>query len=190
MILHRLVHLRNSIHWKRLLLNWLVRNTFMTSLLRFKIVWYLFRFFAGKRYFYGKIVTHVSLYFIVFHLIKKRICDRLRNLVPFLQFQKREKRPWRSGTFNKIKGFSLTSALIAVFQLAFLCQAQVKAKDLRLKLKVWLLKTFSGKVLKNLKAFIIIFQALQRGIKNWNQFFSQQNYFIRVTGIISASPTH
>ena len=40
------------------------------------------------------------------------------------------------GTFNKIKGFSLTSALIVVFQLAFLCQAQVKAKDLRLKLKV------------------------------------------------------
>ena len=154
MILHRLVHLRNSIHWKRLLLNWLVRNTFMTSLLRFKIVWYLFRFFAGKRYFYGKIVTHVSLYFIVFHLIKKRICDRL---VPFLQFQKRGKRPWRSGTFNKIKGFSLTSALIVVFQLAFLCQAQVKAKDLRLKIKVWLLKIFSGKVLKDLKAFIIIF---------------------------------
>ena len=35
------------------------------------------------------------------------ICDRLRVLVPFLQFKKREKHPWRSVIFSKVAGFSL-----------------------------------------------------------------------------------
>ena len=34
-------------------------------------------------------------------------CDALRDLVPFVQFKKREKRPWRSVTFSKVAGFSL-----------------------------------------------------------------------------------
>ena len=34
-------------------------------------------------------------------------CVSLRNLVPFEQFQKREKHPWRSVTFSNFKGFSL-----------------------------------------------------------------------------------
>ena len=34
-------------------------------------------------------------------------CVPLRNLVPFEQFQKREKHPWRSVTFSKVAGFSL-----------------------------------------------------------------------------------
>ena len=29
-------------------------------------------------------------------------CDALRDLVPFLQFKKREKRPWRSITFSEV----------------------------------------------------------------------------------------
>ena len=29
-------------------------------------------------------------------------CDALRNLVPFAQFKKREKHPWRSITFSKL----------------------------------------------------------------------------------------
>ena len=33
------------------------------------------------------------------------ICDVLRDLVPFVQFQKREKHPWRSVTFSKVAGF-------------------------------------------------------------------------------------
>ena len=33
------------------------------------------------------------------------VIDALRNLVPFLQFRKREKHPWRSVTFRKIAGF-------------------------------------------------------------------------------------
>ena len=35
------------------------------------------------------------------------ICDALRDLVPFVQFKKREKHPWRSVNFSKVAGFSL-----------------------------------------------------------------------------------
>ena len=34
------------------------------------------------------------------------ICDVLRDLVPFVQFKKREKHPWRSVNFSKVAGFS------------------------------------------------------------------------------------
>ena len=33
------------------------------------------------------------------------ICDVLRDLVPFVQFKKREKHPWRAVTFSKVAGF-------------------------------------------------------------------------------------
>ena len=33
------------------------------------------------------------------------ICDVLRDLVPFAQFKKREKHPWRSASFSKVAGF-------------------------------------------------------------------------------------
>ena len=33
--------------------------------------------------------------------------DDLRDLVPFVQFKKREKHPWRSVTFSKVAGFIL-----------------------------------------------------------------------------------
>ena len=33
------------------------------------------------------------------------ICDVLRNLVPFVQFKKREKHPWGSVTLSKVAGF-------------------------------------------------------------------------------------
>ena len=29
-------------------------------------------------------------------------CDALRDLIPFVQFEKREKHPWKSVTFNKV----------------------------------------------------------------------------------------
>ena len=35
------------------------------------------------------------------------ICGALRDLVPFVQFQKRQKRPLRNVIFNKVTGFSL-----------------------------------------------------------------------------------
>ena len=36
--------------------------------------------------------------------IFKNVCDALRDLVPFVQFKKREKHPWRSVTFSKVAG--------------------------------------------------------------------------------------
>ena len=36
----------------------------------------------------------------------KNKCDALRDLVPFVQFKKRKKHPWRSDTFSKVAGFS------------------------------------------------------------------------------------
>ena len=38
---------------------------------------------------------------------KWTICDVLRHLVPFVQFKKREKYPWRCVTFDKVAGLSL-----------------------------------------------------------------------------------
>ena len=35
------------------------------------------------------------------------ICGALRDLVPFVQFKKREKHPWRSFTLSEVAGFSL-----------------------------------------------------------------------------------
>ena len=32
------------------------------------------------------------------------ICGALRDLVPFVQFKKRKKHPWRSVTFSKVAG--------------------------------------------------------------------------------------
>ena len=32
------------------------------------------------------------------------LCDVLRDLVPFVQFKKREEHPWRSVTFSKVAG--------------------------------------------------------------------------------------
>ena len=37
--------------------------------------------------------------------IYEPICDVLRNLIPFVQFKKREKHPWRSVHFSKVTGF-------------------------------------------------------------------------------------
>ena len=33
--------------------------------------------------------------------MKPKICDVLRDLVPYIQFKNREKQPWRSVTFSK-----------------------------------------------------------------------------------------
>ena len=40
-------------------------------------------------------------------LILLNICDALYDLVPFVQFKKREKHPWSSVTFSKVTGFSV-----------------------------------------------------------------------------------
>ena len=47
----------------------------------------------------------------------KQICGALRDLIPFLQFKKREKHPWRSVTFSKVAGFSPPWVLFTFFKL-------------------------------------------------------------------------
>ena len=43
-------------------------------------------------------------------------CDVLQDLVPFVQFKKREKHPWRSVTFSKVAGnFTKTSCPLWMF---------------------------------------------------------------------------
>ena len=40
-------------------------------------------------------------------VLRNQISDALRDLVPFVQFKKREKHPWKSVNFSKVAGFSL-----------------------------------------------------------------------------------
>ena len=37
-------------------------------------------------------------------LLFEDTCDALHNLVPFVQFKKHEKHPWRSDNYSKVKG--------------------------------------------------------------------------------------
>ena len=39
------------------------------------------------------------------------ICDVLHDLVPFVQLKKREKHPWRSVSFCKVAGQSVSRAI-------------------------------------------------------------------------------
>ena len=39
-------------------------------------------------------------------ILESVICDALRDLVPFVQFEKAEEEPWKSVTFRKVAGFS------------------------------------------------------------------------------------
>ena len=41
-----------------------------------------------------------------FRYLANKYVGVLRNLVPFIQFKKREKHPWRSVTFIKVAGIS------------------------------------------------------------------------------------
>ena len=45
--------------------------------------------------------------------LKKVKCDGLHELVPLVQFKKREKHPWKSFTFNKVAGSNTSSVLKA-----------------------------------------------------------------------------
>ena len=48
----------------------------------------------------------IQNYFLQRKVISVIIGDVLRNLVPFVQLKKRERRPWRSVTLTKFSGFS------------------------------------------------------------------------------------
>ena len=45
--------------------------------------------------------------FTAVYEIDIQIWGALHDLVPFVQFKKREKHPWRSVTFSKVAGLSL-----------------------------------------------------------------------------------
>ena len=42
-------------------------------------------------------------------------CDALRHLIPLVQFEKREKHPWKSVTFNKVGNFTKSNTSQWVF---------------------------------------------------------------------------
>ena len=61
-------------------------------------------------FFSGCCVKAISLSIFTKYCIQNNwihICDALSNLVPSVQFKKREKHLWRSVNFNKVAGFSL-----------------------------------------------------------------------------------
>ena len=45
------------------------------------------------------------------------ISDALRDLVPFVEFKKREIHPWRSVTFSKVAGFTPLWVFFTFFKL-------------------------------------------------------------------------
>ena len=54
--------------------------------------------------------------FVSFNAVKRIqelffICGALHDLVPFVQFKKREKHPWRNVDFSKVAGFKLYSVI-------------------------------------------------------------------------------
>ena len=57
--------------------------------------------------YFPKIDFQKNLKIAVSYEKKICICDALFDLVPFVQFNKREKHRWKSVTFSKVAGFSL-----------------------------------------------------------------------------------
>ena len=53
-------------------------------------------------------LNHDQPYFVKKYFFWSRLfqskCDALRDLAPLVQFEKREKHPWRSVTFSKVAG--------------------------------------------------------------------------------------
>ena len=56
--------------------------------------------------FFGKVE---GIYFLGFYFFKGLLFNSgaLCDVVPFVQFKKREEHPWRSVTFSKVTGFRL-----------------------------------------------------------------------------------
>ena len=49
-------------------------------------------------------VLILSLYYFLLYTFPAYISDALHDLVPFVQFKKHEKHPWRNDTFSKLAG--------------------------------------------------------------------------------------
>ena len=50
-------------------------------------------------------IEFYAFFYTSFSRTRIYICDALRDSVPFVQFKKREKNPWRSVTFSKVAGW-------------------------------------------------------------------------------------
>ena len=84
--------------------------------------------------FYEKLKELSKVLIKVFIFSLKCKCDALRDLVPFLQFQKRKKHPWRSVTFSKVAGFlklyKSRKASQMHLELSFLANCSILTEDL------------------------------------------------------------
>ena len=57
-------------------------------------------------------------------------CDALRDFVPFAQFKKREKQPWRSDTFSKVAATLLKVSFLHEYFSRFLnCTNASKSRN-------------------------------------------------------------
>ena len=56
------------------------------------------------------------------------LCDVLRDLVPFVQFKKREEHPWRSVTFSKVAGLLKVTLLHGCFSRLLNCVNGTKSR--------------------------------------------------------------
>ena len=54
------------------------------------------------------ILANISNLFLIEFIF---ICGALRDLVPFVQFKKREEQPWKSANFSKVAGFTPATLL-------------------------------------------------------------------------------
>ena len=57
------------------------------------------------------------------------ICDALRDLVPFVQYQKREKHPWRKVNFSKVAGLLKLTLLHVYFSRFLNCTNATKSRN-------------------------------------------------------------
>ena len=82
----------------------------------------------------------IQNFFLQRKVVSVIIWDVLRNLVPFVQLKKRERRPWRSVTLTKFSGFS--NATLPKVTLLYGCFSRVLNYTHGTKLQPWLNETF------------------------------------------------
>ena len=64
---------------------------------------------------------------VIFACCSNYICDVLRDLVPFVQFKKREKHPWKSVIFSEVAGLLKITFLHWCFSHVLNCANGIKS---------------------------------------------------------------
>ena len=72
----------------------------------FCAIWYHFYYLKNVENTHGEVLLSK-----IRESCSTSICDALHNLVPFVQFKKREKRPWRIVNFGKVVGLNPATLL-------------------------------------------------------------------------------